>query len=212
MLLRIAALCVGAALLTSMPTFADACSRSVSKQAASTVVPAKSINQKLLDKAIREEVNFHRCRAGLGKLGEVSGSGLANQAQKHSQWMARTQQLTHRSTVAGAATLRDRFRRAGVKYRTGSENIGMVHRYQIDNRRFKILDSGSCKFATYEGKALPAHSYASLARHAVSLWMNSPGHRKNILDKSAKRVETAVAFDPNAKYCGRFWLTQNFIG
>lgn len=211
MLLRIAALCVGTALLTSMPTFADACSRSVSKEAASTVVPSKSINQALLDRAIRDEVNFHRCRAGLGKVGDV-GLGLAKQAQKHSQWMAKTQQLTHRSTVAGASTLRDRFKRAGVKYRTGSENIGMVHRYQIDNRRFKIVDAGSCKFATHEGKALPAHSYASLARHAVTLWMNSPGHRKNILDKKVSSVETAVAFDPQAKYCGRFWLTQNFIG
>ena len=211
MLLRITALFVGAALLTAVPTYAEACTRTVSKQASSTVVPSKSINQNLLDRAIRDEVNFHRCRAGLGKLGDV-GKGLSNQAKKHSQWMARTQQLTHRSTVAGAATLRDRFERAGVKFRTGSENIGMVHRYQIDNRRFKILDAGSCKFATRDGKSLPAHSYASLARHAVNLWMDSPGHRKNILDKRAKRVETAVAFDPKAKFCGRFWLTQNFIG
>ncbi|CAN0601721.1 unnamed protein product, partial [Ectocarpus sp. 12 AP-2014] len=203
---RFAALCVGAALLTTTPTFADACARSVSKKAASTIVPSSSINQSLLDSAIRDEVNFHRCRAGLGKVGDV-GTGLSNQAKKHSQWMAKTQQLTHRSTVAGASTLRDRFKRAGVKFRTGSENIGMVHRYQIDNRRFKILDSGSCKFATYEGKSLPAHSYATLARHVVSLWMDSPGHRKNILDKNVSKVETAVAFDPNAKYCGRFWLT-----
>jgi hypothetical protein len=26
------------------------------------------------------------------------------------------------------------------------------------------------------------------------------------------RISTAVAFDPKAQYCGRFWLTQNFIG
>jgi len=88
----------------------------------------------------------------------------------------------------------------------------MVHRYQIDNRRFKILSSQECKFATYEGQALPAHSYASLARHVVGLWMNSPGHRKNILDRRVTKVSTAVAFDPRAQYCGRFWLTQNFIG
>ena len=211
MLLRIMALCVGAALLTSLPTSAEACSRSVSKKAASTIVPAGSIDQVLLDRAIRVEVNFHRCRAGLSKVGN-SGKGLSKQARGHSRWMARTQQLTHRSTVAGSATLRDRIKRAGVKFRTGSENIGMVHRYQIDNRRFKILDAGSCKFATYEGKVLPAHSYASLARHSVGLWMNSPGHRKNILDKRVTKVSTAIAYDPNAQYCGRFWLTQNFIG
>ena len=137
---------------------------------------------------------------------------MATQVKKHSTWMAKTQQLTHRSTVAGSATLKQRLKRSGIKFRTGAENIGMVHRYQIDNRRFKIINSNACQFTTYDGQALPAHSYASLARHAVNLWMNSPGHRKNILNSKVTKVSTAVAFDPNAQYCGRFWLTQNFVG
>ncbi len=209
MIMRISAIIAGAAILFAMPTAADACSRNITKKAAETIVPAGRINQDRLDRAIRAEVNYHRCRAGLPKLGDA-GQGLAKQAKRHSQWMARSQQLTHRSTVAGAATLKQRVKASGVKFKTGSENIGMVHRYKIDNRRFKI--KGQCQFATYEGQSLPAHSYASLARHAVDLWMNSPGHRKNILDRRVKRVSTAVAFDPNAQYCGRFWLTQNFIG
>ena len=208
-MMRIAAILAGAAILFAMPTAADACSRNITKKAAETIVPAGRINQDRLDRAIRAEVNYHRCRAGLSKLGNA-GQNLAKQAKKHSQWMARSQQLTHRSTVPGAATLKQRVRASGVEFKTGSENIGMVHRFQIDNRRFKI--NGQCQFATYEGQSLPAHSYASLARHVVNLWMNSPGHRKNILDRRVKRVSTAIAFDPNAQYCGRFWLTQNFIG
>ena len=208
---KLLAIGLGAVLLLGLPSAADACSRTVSKEAAQTIVPAGRINQTLLDRAVRDEVNFHRCRAGLSKVGSA-GNGLTNQALKHSTWMARTQQLTHRSTVPGHATLKQRIKKAKVSYRTGSENIGMVHRYQIDNRRFKILNASSCQFATYEGQKLPAHSYASLARHAVNLWMDSPGHRKNILDKRVSRMSTAVAFDPKAKYCGRFWLTQNFIG
>lgn len=204
-------LCAGAVLLFALSAGADACSRSVSQQAAETVVPAGRINQNLLDDAIRVEVNYHRCRAGLSPVSDA-GNGMARQAEKHSQWMARTQQLTHRSTIAGAATLRQRVKNAGIRFRTGSENIGMVHRYRIDNRRFRILSSDSCQFASYEGEALPAHSYASLARHVVGLWMDSPGHRKNILDHRVRKVSTAVAFDPNAQYCGRFWLTQNFVG
>lgn len=211
MIFKLTACVAAAAILFAMPTAADACSRSVSKKAAQTIVPTGRINQDLLDSAIRSEVNYHRCRAGLSKLGDA-GKGMDKQAKKHSQWMARSQQLTHRSTVPGLSTLKQRVKAAGVKFKTGSENIGMVHRYQIDNRRFKILNSSQCQFATYEGQSLPAHSYASLARHAVNLWMESPGHRKNILDRRVKRVSTAVAFDPNAKYCGRFWLTQNFIG
>ena len=211
MLPRIAVILTGAALLFSLPTMADACTRQVSKTAAQTIVPASRINQKLLSDAVRAEVNYHRCRAGLPEVANA-GAPLAKEARAHSRWMAKSQQLTHRSTVPGRASLKQRIQASGLPFRTGSENIGMVHRYQIDNRRFKIVSAGQCKFATYEGQSLPAHSYASLARHIVNLWMDSPGHRRNILDREAKKVSTAVAFDPNAQYCGRYWLTQNFIG
>ena len=190
---------------------AEACSRNVSAKAAKTVVPSSRVNQALIDDAIRAEVNFHRCRAGLRPLADA-GNSLANQAKKHSTWMARTQQLTHRSTVAGSATLKQRLRKSGLKFRTGAENIGMVHRYQIDNQRFKIANSNACQFTSTRGKPLPAHSYASLARHAVNLWMKSPGHRKNILNPKVTKMSSGVAFDPKARFCGRFWLTQNFIG
>lgn len=208
---RISKILAAVAISLAFAGAADACTRAVSETAAKTVVPAGRINQKLLDDAVRAEVNYHRCRVGLPEL-KSAGAALAKQARLHSRWMAKSQQLTHRSTVPGAATLKQRVKASGVDYRTGSENIGMVHRYQIDNRRFKILSAGECKFLSYQGQSLPAHSYASLARHIVELWMNSPGHRKNILDRRVTKVSTAVAFDPKAQYCGRFWLTQNFIG
>lgn len=206
-----AAVVTAVALVFASASVADACSRNVSSQAAQTVVPSKGINQALLASAIRTEVNFHRCRAGLGAVGAAGGE-LRKEATRHSGWMAKFQQLTHRSTVAGAATLKQRIQNAGIRIRAGSENIGMVHRYQIDNRRFKIVDSGSCKFAANDGTRLGAHSYASLARHVVNLWMNSPGHRKNILDPKVTRMTSGAAFDPKAQYCGRFWVTQNFVG
>ncbi len=207
----IAAAAIGLLMVVASTGDATACSRSVSANAVNTVVPAKSIDQRMLDRAIRTEVNFHRCRAGLGAL-KSAGNELVYEAKRHSTWMAKTQQLTHRSTVAGAATLKQRVKRSGIKFRMGSENIGMVHRYQIDNQRFKIVNSNACQFTTHKGQPLPAHSYASLARHVVNLWMNSPGHRKNILDTRVTRTSSAVAFDPKAQYCGRFWLTQNFVG
>lgn len=207
----LSAFCVGLVFTVTAATSAEACSRSVSAKAAQTVVPTGKIDQPLLEAAVRAEVNFHRCRAGLRAVGDA-GSGLANQAHKHSKWMARTHQLSHKSTVAGSATLKQRLKNSGVRFKAGSENIGMVHRYQIDNQRFKIVNSGACQFTTNDGKPLPAHSYASLARHMVDLWMNSPGHRKNILDRKVNKMALAVAFDPKANYCGRFWATQNFLG
>ena len=210
MKLKFAAVVFGAALVLSA-SVAEACSRKMPAKAESTIVPTARINQSLLDAAIRAEVNFHRCRAGRSAL-DAGGSSLTRVAQGHSKWMAKTQILSHKSTVPGRASLSQRVKATGARFRTGSENIGFVHRYQIDNKRFRILNSSACQFASYEGQSLDAHSYASLARHAVNLWMNSPGHRKNILDKRVKAVSTAVAFDPKAQYCGRFWLTQNFIG
>ncbi len=208
---KVAVILAGAMLLLTLPAAAEACTRNVSNTAAKTVVPSSRINQKLLNDAVRAEVNYHRCRAGLSALSSA-GSPLTAEARKHSQWMAKRQQLTHRSTVAGRASLKQRIKASGVSFKMGSENIGMVHRYQLDNQRFKIVDPNQCKFSTMQGQPLPAHSYATLARHIVNLWMNSPGHRKNILDRRAKKVSTAVAFDPRSQYCGRFWLTQNFIG
>lgn len=208
---KIATVVAGVALACVAATASEACSRNVSATAAKTIVPQAGINQPLLDEAIRTEVNFHRCRAGLESVSDAN-SRLSREAEKHSKWMARTQQLTHKSTVAGASTLKQRVKNSGIRFKTGSENIGMVHRYQIDNRRFKIVDSNACQFRTNDGQPLPAHSYATLARHVVTLWMNSPGHRKNILDRRVRATTAAVAFDPNAQYCGQFWLTQNFIG
>ncbi len=205
----IAAAC--GAMLFASATTADACSRNVSAKASQIAVPTKRINQNLFDDAVRVEVNFHRCRAGLRPVGDA-GNSIVKIAHGHSNWMASRQILSHKSTVPGKATLRQRIKSTGVSFRTGSENIGMVHRYRIDNRRFKIADSSSCQFTTMDGQALPAHSYASLARHIVQLWMESPGHRKNILDGRVTKTAVAVSFDPRAPHCGRFWVTQNFIG
>lgn len=189
-------------------TTASACTKDY-PAGADQMVPAR-IDQRLLDATVRAEVNYHRCRAGLSQLGPAQ-TALVEVAAVHSQWMARSGNLSHRSTVRGQTSLTDRIRAAYVEARKGAENIGMVHRYQIDGQHFRIVDSGSCSFASQSGERLPAHSYASLARHAVALWMNSDGHRRNILDPGVTRVSTAAAFG-EGQYCGQFWLTQNFVG
>lgn len=191
-------------------TSAQACQRTVSKVSASTIVPKDRIDQRLLDQAIRAEVNFHRCRAGLGPLGH-GGANLSKIATTHSVWMAKKKKLSHRNSIKGLESLAERIRAAGVGRWGGAENIVMVHRYQIDNKRFKTLDRRQCQFAA-GGKMIAQHSYASLARHAVDLWMKSPGHRQNILSTKWNRMVVAIAYAPSRRYCGEYWLTQNFVG
>jgi len=198
---------VGVAIAIAATT-ASACTRDY-PAGADQIVPAR-IDQQMLDAVVRAEVNYERCRAGLRPLGPAK-SALVEVAEAHSRWMAGSGQLSHRSGVAGKSSLTERIRAANVEARKGAENIGMVHRYRIDGQHFRILDGASCSFANRSGERLHAHSYASLARHAVGLWMGSSGHRRNILDPGVTRVSTAAAFG-DGQYCGQFWLTQNFVG
>lgn len=191
-------------------TTASACTRDLPAGAGQVFVPEHQIDQSLLDSAVRSEVNFHRCKAGLSPLTQAQ-SALVSVAATHSEWMAQAGSLSHRSTVPGMSNLRQRISASRVKFRAGSENIGMVQRYQFGNLQFQILDRASCSFSSHDGTRVPPHSYASLAKYAVELWMASPKHRQNILDPKMTRVSTAAAFG-SGQYCGQFWLTQNFVG
>ena len=98
----IAAVAAGIVFVFGSAMDAEACTRNVSAKAAQTVVPASRINQSLLDNAIRAEVNFHRCRAGLRKLTDAGG-GLGTQVKKHSTWMAKTRPEAERGRYSPGA-------------------------------------------------------------------------------------------------------------
>lgn len=202
---------LAAELAFSATAGASGCTLSVPANAARHAVPTDRINTALLDAAVRAEVNLARCRSGLRPL-RAAGPALARNAEAHSRWMVSARNLTHRSNVSGRGSPVERVRAAGIRPRLGSENIGHVSRYQIDGVSFRILDAASCSFASQSGQPLPPHTYASLARQIVGAWMSSASHRRNILDPRIDRVATGAAFDARGPYCGRIWVTQNFVG
>ena len=187
---------------------ADACSRKAVSGGNQVIQPGKHINASLLDAAVRVEVNYHRCRAGLGKV--RSEPKLRTMAAGHSKWMARARNMTHTSTVSGRRTLGDRIKRSGLRWKATAENIGMVYRFRMEQKQFFIDNAASCQFSNSAGQVIPPHSYQSLARYIVNLWMNSPGHRHNILDRRMRMVGTAIHHDPKAQYCGTYYITQDF--
>lgn len=210
-MIRTARVMLAAAAITlSMSGMAMACSRAMPKGADQVIAANGRIDAGLVDAAIRAEVNYHRCRAGLPEL--AGEKGLARVAAKHAEWMARARKLSHRSTVPGQSTAVSRLKASRVKFRAGSENIGYLARFRIDGTRFRIVNSGACHFEISRGKPVPPHSYASLARTIVQLWMESPAHRRNILDRKVSRVGSGAALDPKAEHCGRFYVSQSFAG
>lgn len=197
------------AMLCAAPASA-ACSRAFPAGADAVVEPGRKIDKARIDAAIRAEVNYHRCKAGLSPL--KPADGLRRVAVTHAGWMAKARDLSHRSTVAGQATPLARLKASGLRFHAGAENIGYLARYQIDGAPFRIRDASACAFASQSGRPIAPHSYATLARMIVTLWMQSPAHRRNILDTKVSQVGSAIAFDAAAPNCGRYYVAQSFAG
>ena len=172
-------------------------------------ISAHDLDERLLDRAILAEVNYRRCLSGLSAL--KPQSALRSPARDHSVWMASARQVSHRSTLAGRATLSDRVRSTGLPVRAAAENIAQVPLYNLPPR-FRIVDRASCQFASPSGKALGRHSYRSLAAKVVTLWMESPGHRRNLLSRKTTQLASVAIVNPRANYCGDVYVTQIFVG
>ncbi len=195
----------------ALATAAQSCSRTGLPANAAQAVPTKNLNQSLFNNAVLVEVNFVRCKAGVSPVSLASG--LASVANNHASWMASRQTLSHRSTVRGQQSVQDRVLASGVQARRGSENIGNIPRFQFaGSRRIHIKSLKKCDFTTAGGRKIQPHSYATLAVQIVDMWMGSSGHRKNVLDRNATSVGSAIEFDPRATHCGQYFLSQNFAG
>lgn len=170
---------------------------------------AGRFDEALLDRAILAEANFQRCIMGRDPLKPLSD--LRAPARAHSSWMARAETLSHRSSIAGRATLRDRITSTGLPVHSAAENLAQVPLYNLPPR-FRVVDAGRCRFASTDGRNLFPHTYASFAQKVVGLWMTSPGHRKNLLSRSTSYMAAAAALSPDADFCGDIYVTQIFAG
>lgn len=206
------AICLALA-LDGIVTPADAapgCRRPQVSGAAQAIDPGR-INQRLLNAAVLAEVNYLRCRKGLSGLAPTAG--LRRAAEGHAKWMARARNLSHVTNIRGKRTPSERIISAGGKVRMGSENIAKVSLYRLDEfGSFRITNAANCQFAASNGARIGRHSYESLARYVASLWYNSRGHRKNMMDGRARLVGTAAGFDPRARNCGQIYISQAIAG
>jgi len=204
-------MCFAATMIVVSLSSAQACSRGGLPAAALQVVPTENADQALFNRAVLSEVNYVRCKAGLAPL--KTANGLVTVAGNHANWMAAKQSLTHRSTVRGQASVRERVLASGLSVRRGAENIGNLPRYQFAaSRRIRIKNKSRCEFTTVAGKRITPHSYASLASEIVGLWMGSAGHRRNVLDRNVRTVGAAVGYDARGTRCGQFYMAQDFAG
>lgn len=174
------------------------------------MIPRTGIDQARLSRAILDEANLVRCRAGRAPLSPAAET-LVRVARDHSAWMAGTGRMSHTGGRETGRTLTDRVRRAGLRPRTYAENLAFLPRYRFGGTRFRVANRAACRFLSLDGQRIGQHSYRSLARAVVAMWMQSPGHRKNLLSRDQHRMSAAASLSPEG-HCGRFYVTQILTG
>ena len=157
-----------------------------------------------LEARIHALINEQRQQNGLSTLS--SDSFLASIARGHSYDMSLRNFFEHtnpdgmdaraRGEWAGYPCVRD----YETYYTEGiSENIAMVYRY--DTYKNLIAPNGTVMETVYYW-----NTEEYIANKVVTGWMNSEGHRNNILDFHFQQEGIGVAFAPD----NAFYITENF--
>ncbi len=151
-----------------------------------------------LERRIHDLVNSERANKKAGKLD--FDRQLAEIARAHSADMARRQFFDHTNPDGKIAT--DRGRAAGYlcqKFYSGFFTQGLAENIYRGNLYSRIRITGTQR--TYDW-----YSPEEIAREVVEGWMDSKGHRRNILEKTYGKEGIGIFIDAD----GRVYVTQVF--
>ena len=206
-LVTLMALCaLGVFWTTTASAAQDNCTAPLSGTANSRIVSADALDQSLFNDAVLHYVNVERCSRGLAPL--RSDNNLIQATQQHSDHMARNAYVSHSSKQAGYRNLQDRLSKARVRYNIAGENVAKSFVFAFDRRN--VGAQSRCNFKFSNGTTVPRHTYDSLAKDLVVLWMESPAHRKNILENSFNRAGATIGVNIDPNFCGTVYVAQNF--
>ena len=155
-------------------------------EAANAKINFDNIDYKLFSASIFYATNIQRKKY---KRREFKYSvALNSAAQAHSEDMVNKKFLSHKSRIRHKRKLKDRMKIVRITKGIYSENIANI----------------------YSREEKP--TYWSFALQIVETWMNSKGHRENILDTRLKYLGCGVRHYINKKWTDYNWVktTQNF--
>jgi uncharacterized protein YkwD len=195
-------------------TSAQAAPKKASPPPAAQAIDPRKFDDAALSDAIFRETNRRRAEKGLPALLPEPSGALRKAAQRHSDAMAKTGELTHNSPgKSKTVTPIERLLKVKLDPVFAAENIGFdfLVRYE-SGRRFYLRPGKEGLRFSYEPKGpfLPNHTYQSFAELIVNEWMNSPRHRDNLLDKRAKFLGTGAALRKVEGNMDRVYATQEF--
>jgi len=157
-------------------------------------IDLRSPDKATIHHAIAELTNRKREEHGLKPL--VFRQLLTNAAELHAIDMSTDSFFDH--TNPNDASRRepgDRARLAGIANPVVAENIAGNFAIQYEaGTPLSDPPPAPGVFTDGSGKIIPVHTPLTLANALVTQWMNSPGHRANILDSEAVEIGCGVAF------------------
>lgn len=141
----------------------------------------KNVDRPLLHAAMFYVTNQERIKFGLKPFKHLDR--MEKVAADHASDMVNYNFYSHLSRVKGKQTIVDRFKLEGLNLMSIAENISSSNALQYQNgRKVNPPRSGLFTYASAKREVIAPHSYISYAREVVRLWMESPSHRKSILN------------------------------
>lgn len=175
----------------------------------------ENIDYPRLRSALFYFTNEERKKAGLSPF--ASNNAIENAAQGHADDMVNFGFYSHTSKVRNKKTVTDRMQLAGVNGFYFGENICSTYglQYQTGRKVNPPYPKGQFTYAfTSQREVIPPHTYGSFAKSVIKLWMDSPGHRTNILNPKFTTLGCGVRLYQERKFYNMpyFMAVQNFSG
>ncbi|MGZ8920332.1 MAG: CAP domain-containing protein [Limisphaerales bacterium] len=172
-----------------------------------------AVRSELLSAAVLHETNRRRIEKGLPPVKHHAKGVQAAEIQ--SQIMKKRGSISHENPENPRyETLPKRVKAVGVSPGFAAENVATAFglRYDSGKAFYKREERGKTVFSfTPNGPPIPPHTYASFAKALVDSWMSSPGHRDNILHKSAEYLGVSCVASLAKSEMPMFYCTQVFL-
>lgn len=182
------------------------CVREHSPQAMETFIDPTAVDAHLLDRAMRMEVNYHRCAAGVAPVMEATP--LAAEAARHALNELLNAWRLGASAPAGRETPAARAGMAGFSGFVG-ENTGWFPWLDMEGgSAVRDASLGACGFTGATGIPVPAFTYARFAQASVDFMMRGGESHTNIIEPRATAMGTGVAHGPEGPQCGTLFVVQ----
>ncbi len=180
--------------------------------AANQRIDMDNVDYPLLHAAIFYESNRQRQQHDVSRFSH--SPALERAAKGHSDDMTAYDFFNHQSPVEGRETMARRLELAGASGGASAENIAISFGIEYEAKQPVATPEQNGGYFSYQirGEPIENHTYLGLAKVVVKQWMESEGHRRNLLnpDYASMGAGTSHYNDENFHGIDKFKSTQNF--